>query len=235
MNAIATLQYTDSLEAIRDEIVYTVARLTKNKHTKKDFAKWGVPFLKKWETVSLGQRLAWDTEVIAQAGCDEANDDVDDTTDLIDREIKHIDGKDTRRHKHYFKKPPARLIAMAPESQLAEQKEWPTSLKGEPEQSLKDLGKRLEGDIGAGNAAVGERSAAKTATADHRRREINAFIDEVNSARRTLHGTLETLGEQKKLPKEFPGRFFRKSTSPGKKAAAPVDKAAAGGDEKPGK
>ncbi len=72
----------------------------------------------------------------------------------------------------------------------------------------------------------------------HRRREINTFIDEVNSARRTLHGTLETLAEQKKLPKEFPGRFFRKSTSPGKKTAAPktpVDKAAAGGDTKPGK
>jgi hypothetical protein len=228
MAAIATLQYNDSLETIRDEIVYTVARLAKNKHTKKEFAKWGAPYLKKWETVSLGQRQAWDAEVIAQAGCDEADDDIDETTGLVDREIKHLDGKDKKRHAHYFKKAPARLIAMAPESQLLEQKEWPKSLQGEPEQSLKELGARIKGDIEAGNAAVGERSAARTATADHRRREINAFIDEVNSARRMLHGTLETLAEQKKLPKEFPERFFRKATV--KKKAASASKAAAGGD-----
>ena len=225
--SIATIRYNDSLDTILAEIEYTVARLTKNKHTK-DLAGWGAPFIKRWEKVDAGQRAAWRAEVIAQAGVDEDNDDLDDTVSKVDKEIRHVDGDRTARHKRYFKRQASKVINMALESELVEVKEWPASLQTEPEAELQSLGKQLSANVASGQGSVGERARAQANTADHRVREINSFIDDLNGGRRALYGTLVTRSEQKKLPPKWAERFFRKSaTRSGRKKAG-----AGAGDDK---
>jgi len=237
--AIQKIQYDWPLDRIWDELVYTAARLKKNKHTK-DLAPQLAPLLKRWEKIAAQQRALWTAEIEAQAGVDEGNDDLDDTVGEIDSGLLHHERqKRGARHKRYFKQPANQTIRLGLESELEVVRTWPGSLKTEPEQDLQALGERLADDLDTGDAAVAEKKQAAANTADHRVREIHTFIDDVNNLRLSLFGALATRAAQKKLPASWPARFFRKAPSGGKakkktaKGDAPAAAtAAAGGDKK---
>ena len=210
--SIRTLGHDEPLDAIYDELLYTSARLLKNKYTK-DLAQSLAASQKRWEKVAAGQRAAWRAEIEAQAGVDEENDDLDDTVGDISNSLLHHENQQrtSPRYKHYFKRRASEVIGLALESELVEVRPWPQSLQTEPEADLQALGKQLAANLATGDAAVTERTTAIANTAQHRLREINVFIDDANAARQTLLGALITRAAQKKLSPKWPERFFRKA------------------------
>jgi hypothetical protein len=99
---------------------------------------------------------------------------------------------------------------------------WGRDLKTEREPSLQALGARLEENITACDAAIAERRNAAASTSDHRVREIVRFVDDVNASRRARYGVLIQRAEERGLPPDWPGRFFKKnSQGPKKVKSAP--------------
>lgn len=238
--SIQQIQPDWPLDDVWDELVYTHARLTKNKHAK-DLAPQVTPLFKRWEKVAGQQRALWRAEIEAQAGVDEDDDEIDETVTDVSGTILYREKqkRDSARYKRYFKRPASEIVRLGLESELEVVRDWPASLKTEPESDLQALGKRLEDNVTTGDAAVAERKQAIAGTADHRVREIHPFIAEVNVVRNTLYGTLVTRAGQKKLSPKWPERFFRKAKS-GPKAkkkadstVAPDSVAAAGGTNSP--
>lgn len=224
--SIRTIQPSESLLTLWEELVYTEARLL-NDARAKSLAADVTALLNKWPKVNAGQLAAWRAEIVAQAAVDQADDVLDASVDEVDHAILHVDrDRDSPRYRRYFTKPRNEIIRMGLESELERVRTWPASLAGEPEKELKQLGKRLAADVKAGDAAVTQRSAAAAATADHRLRKIVAFVGEVNGARNAIYGELIKRGEKHKLGKGWAERFFRKSTASAKPAkGAPADAA----------
>ena len=211
---IRSIHDSESLETVWDELVYTEARLEKSEHARAH-APLFAALLKRWEKVSAGQRTAWRAEIAAQAAVDEANDDLDDLVDEVDDALQGVTGRDREapRYRRYFSQSPSSVRRMALERELAVVRTWPQSLATEPETALKAVGRRLQEGLQSGDAAVSERSQAAAARADHRVREINHFIAEVNGTRQSVYGMLVTRGQQAGLPKDWAERFFRKKTT----------------------
>jgi hypothetical protein len=210
---LRTIQYDETLLGLWEELVYSEARLLKNKLTA-DLAKKIGLHLKEWEKVSGGQLACWRAEIVAQAGVDEENEDLDETVADLDHAIYSLD-RDTSspRYKRYFTKAPSHVIRLGLESELGVVRTWPDSLAGEPEKALQDVGKRLAKDVAEGDAAVAERRGAQTRTKDHRVRDIVKLVDAVNATRRTIYGELIQRGEKAGQPKNWASRFFRKSSA----------------------
>lgn len=212
--SIRSIYDSESLEAVWDELVYTEARLEKSEHARAH-APLFAALLQRWEKVSAGQKKAWRAEIAAQAAVDEANDDLDDLIDDVDGALQGVTGRDREapRYRRYFSQSPSVVRRMGLERELAVVRTWPQSLATEPEPALKSVGRRLQEGIKSGDAAVLTRSQAAAARADHRVREINDFIAEVNGTRQSVYGMLVTRGQQEGLPKDWAGRFFRKKTA----------------------
>jgi hypothetical protein len=218
--SIRTIRHDEPLSAIRDELVYTRARLRKNAHASEHVPAIQ-PLLDRWDKVNQGQLHCWDAEVEAQAGVDEQDDALDDVVEEIDVEIRRAspDERAAPRYKRYFQKPPSTIVRLGLASELDRVRSWPASLQGEQEQELKELGSRLQGLVAGGGTALGERASAIAATADHRVREIISFVDDANATRLSLYGALVTLASRLGLPKDWPNRFFRRSTRSARSAA----------------
>jgi hypothetical protein len=203
-----------------DMLVWEGARLLNDKNAE-DQAPEVDALLDRWEIVKTGQRKAWRAEIIAQAGVDACDDDLDDTVDEVDNELLRVErDRDTPRYKRYFKKARHQIVRLGLESEIEEVRTWAPSLKSEQEKPLKQLGTRLAGNIETGDAAVAERQAAAGKTSDQRVREIVRFVDDVNASRRTRLGILIQRAEELKLAPDWPYRFFKKSTQGPKKVKA---------------
>jgi hypothetical protein len=214
---INTIRYEDSLDTLWSTLVYEEARLLQDKNAS-DLAPEAGALVERWAAVDAGQRSAWRAEIVAQAGIDAGDDALDDTVDEIDNELlRVVRDRDAARRKRYFKKNRHEIVRLGLESELQEVRAWPASLKTEPEPALQALGARLEGDIALGDTAVAERQRAAASTADHRVREIVRFVDDINASRRARYGLLIQRAEQRGLPPDWPGRFFKKSTQGPKK------------------
>jgi len=225
---IKTIQYSESLDTVWEELVYSEARCLKDANAK-SFAKDFGGLVERCDEVRGGQRSRWRAEIVAQAGVDAADDGLDDTVDDVDVELAHVLRGDraSPRYKHYFSKPKNEIVRLGLESELGKVRAWPVSLKNESEKPLQKLSPRLESDIAAGDAAVAERVAAAQERAVHRLKEITTLIDDVNAARRSIYGTLLTRGEELKLESDWASRFFRRT------ARAPRAKAPAQPEQKP--
>jgi hypothetical protein len=201
----------ESLQSIWEELVYTEARLLNDPQAQKLAADFS-GLLKRWAKVSAGQLAVWRDEIVAQAGVDAADDDLDEQVDEIDHALLHLDrDRGSPRYRRYFSKPRNEIVRMGLETELDRVRAWPPSLAGEPEKELKGLGKQLGKSLAAGDEAVKERRAAAGATADHRVRKIVSFVDEVNGVRQSTYGELIKRGQAKKLPKGWAERFFRRT------------------------
>ena len=183
---VKTLGLTHSLDVLWSELVYTEARLLRDK-VARDLAPLFVALLRRWEKIANGQRAVWRAEIVAQAGVDLQNLALDETVELIADALWLAEGKDrtTPRYRRYFAKPPSAVIRLGLENELPVVRDWVSSLTTEPELALRELGTRLEADIAAGDLAIGERRDALTANRNHRLREINGLVHEINETRQS--------------------------------------------------
>jgi len=106
--------------------------------------------------------------------------------------------EDTRspRYLRYFSDTPSAIIRLGLESETARVRGWVDSLCREPEASLQALGARLRKAIEGADQVLERRRKAGAARSDHRVREIASLVDDVNSARRSLYGTLDEEGSR---------------------------------------
>ena len=219
--AIRTIQSDESLDSVWEELVYTEARLLKDPMT----VALAVPItalIARTEEVQTGQRRAWRDEIVAQAGVDAGNDTLDEVVDEFSEELRHAEGGSvqTPRYRRYFKQPRNEIVRLALEAELGKVETWPASLASEPEAELKTLGVRLGHVMSSGGQALAERVSAAGRRADHRVRQIHLLIDDSNAARLSLYGTLLQVVTEQGRPRDWPNRFFRKSTpSPPRKTA----------------
>jgi hypothetical protein len=217
MSTIYTIQNDESLDRVWSELVYTEARLTKDKRTV-DLADSIAKLVARCEQTQLSQRAVWRAEIVAQAGVDYADELLDETVDEVSHNLLHIERDRTSpRYRRYFREASSAIIRLGLEAEVDRVRAWPASLSTEPEKPLQKVGSRLADDIKAGDEALKERRDAVAATADHRVREIVRLIEDCNAARRSLLGELITRGESNKLPAEWATGFFRKSTRTAKK------------------
>jgi hypothetical protein len=236
MPNIRTIGKDEALDTVWEELVYTEARLLKDPHAK-HLAQGVTEQLDRWELVAAGQRKAWRAEIVAQAGVDSENDQLDMLTEDFGQSLRHVERGDVQSHrfkKVYFKGTVSGIKRLALQSQLAASRTWPESLKGEPEKELRAFSPRFEARIAAGDAAVEERAGAATHTANHRVRQIVPFIEDLNAARQSLYGTLIGVGQEHKLGSDWPGGFFRRVGKQPKTTPVAEGQPGGGGGE-PGK
>jgi hypothetical protein len=208
---VRTIQQHESLDGVWEELVYTEARLL-NEPLAKDLAKVFASLIARTEKTMKGQRDAWRSEIVAQAGVDATDDELDDCVSDLGVELSYLDGgkKSGARFKRYFGKAPSVVIRMGLASEVTAVEGWPSSLKKEGEPKLKSLGKRLDAILAAAKKVLGGRSDAANARADHRVKEIISLIDDVNGARVSAYGVLMQRGQKDGLAKDFAERFFRR-------------------------
>ena len=227
-----TIAHDESFDTIWGELVYTEARLMLDSNAE-DLAAEFTSLLGRLEKVGAGQRKVWRGEIIAQVRVDAENDSLDDTTEDIGDAVLRAEEKDrtSARYRRYFgARRPSEVIKMGLESQLGVMKPWVEPLKTEPEEELKKLGARLEGNVETGTVAVEGRVTAATNSTNFRVRERMRFVDDVNAVRDSVHGILAQRAVKKKLGKDWPDRFFRRgSSSARKKGGDGEDKGGGGG------
>lgn len=224
--AIYTIKHHDSLDAIWNILVYEDTRLASDPDAI-DLAAGSGALLERWMDVNAGQRSAWRAAIAAQASVDANSSALDHAIEEIDAQLLWIlRDRESPRRKRYFNKTCHELVRLRLESGIEAVRSWPASLKTEPEPALRALGERLEAVIAAGNASLSERVRAAATTGDHRVREIARFVDDVNAARRVRYGLLIQRAEERGLPRDWPGQFFKKSTqAPRRKKAPEADQA----------
>ena len=76
----------------------------------------------------------------------------------------------------------------------------------------------IDAAFALGRAALAARVAAAGARADHRARDIQTFVDDVNALRRSTFGALVTYAAEQRVPSDWPSRFFRRGHAPRRKA-----------------
>ena len=206
---IPTIPANASLYTVWQRTVYTERRLQRNKLTV-DLAPPFAVLASRCKIELVAQLDHWGAEIGAQAAVDEADDALDDTTNEIVAEVKHLDRKTSNaRLKSYLgKSTGSGVVRLGLASQLKVMRTWPAALASEPEASLKSLGERLAGDITVGTAADDERATVAAERATHRARNNTSLIDDLNALRTTTLGRLVVRATKNKLPSDWPRRFF---------------------------
>jgi hypothetical protein len=217
--AISTIRETVSLETIGEELVFTETRLLVDELAK-EFAPPISQLLVRQREVSNGQFAAKHEEVAAQAAVSAADDQLDDLLLDLARELMRVVSEDPRspRYARYFSDTPSAIVRLGLESETARVRGWVDSLCSEPEASLQALGARLRKAIEGADQVLDRRRKAGAARSDHRVREIASLIDDVNSARRSLYGTLTKKAADTRLPRDWADRFFRHNSRDAKEA-----------------
>ena len=128
---VKTLGLTHSLDVLWSELVYTEARLLRDK-VARDLAPLFVALLRRWEKIANGQRAVWRAEIVAQAGVDLQNLALDETVELIADTLWLAEGKDrtTPRYRRYFAKPPSTVIRLGLENELPVVRDRVSGFKG---------------------------------------------------------------------------------------------------------
>jgi hypothetical protein len=87
-------------------------------------------------------------------------------------------------------------------------------LADETGEDLKEILPRLTQEVEDGEAAVKQRTGAEEATALHRLRQINPFIDAVNKLRTDTFGKLLQLSQANDLSRSWADLFFQTTEAP---------------------
>lgn len=210
---IRMIRDSETLSSVAEELLFTASRLSSDEHGK-EFAPVVQAQIAQVDQVRSDQTQAARDEVAAQAAVAAADDQLDDWIELFDRTLQSVLQGDTQSplYKRYFTSAPWTFIRMGLESEISRVRGWVDSLASEPAQSLKDLGVQLATLITQGEAALDRRRKSVNARSDHRVRSITSLIEEVNVTRAALYGKLATKAAEARLPLDWPGRFFRKSS-----------------------
>jgi len=221
--AIGTLQETLSLDTFWEELIFTEARLSGDEQAK-EYSPAFVALLGRLGTVRDGQRAVWHEEVSAEAAVAAADNRLDDFVRALAKTLLRVVDDDVKspRYLRYFSSTPSSIIRLGLESEVARVRGWVDSLLSEPEKDLQDSGAKLRTLIEQGDQVVDRRRKAAAARSDHRVRAIMPLIDDINSARLSLYGSLTKKAAELRLPRDWADRFFRHSTSSPKEEPQPV-------------
>jgi hypothetical protein len=221
--AIGILQETLSIDSFWEELVYTEARLSGDEQAK-ELAQPFQVLLGRLGTVRGGQLDVWHEEVSAQAAVSAADDRLDDLVRALARALLRVVNDDVKAplYLRYFASTPSSIIRLGLENEVARVRGWVDSLVSESEKELQELGAQLRTLVGQGDQALERRRKAGAARSDHRVRAITPLIDDINSARFSLYGSLTTKAAAQGLPRDWPDRFFRHSTRSPKEEAQPT-------------
>lgn len=222
---VAYVRESSSLAAHWEHIVYTLARLSAHPLGRPLVADFKA-LERRLESLEAAQRAKWRDEVVAQAAVDVVDDDLDDATRALSRELAYADGAKSARTKRYFPKPVSRYTSLGLQSQVEAVGGWPQSLKSEPEPALKQLANRIVGIIEAAKRALTGRSDAAAARADHRVRDVLSFVEDHNRLRLATHAALTKAAADQGLARDFADRFFRRDVRASEaEAEAPAEAA----------
>jgi hypothetical protein len=216
------IDYSDSLDVIWEEGVYTEARLTSDPHTQALAPRFAA-FLTALDAVRTGQYGAWRAEVVAQAAVDTADDGLDDAVKGAGKALDAAvdENHDDPRWKRYVgKSTPKKIAAMGLDAELKVVQSWPESLKTEPEKALRAHAAPLAEAVAQGTAAVAQREQAQARRRDFMARDKAKLVDAFNDLRLDAHADLTKMVVPHKLDRAWPDRFFRKGSNA--KADAPA-------------
>jgi hypothetical protein len=210
---IRTLRDSESLDSVAEDLLFTESRL-KSDEQAKEFAPVISGLMSNVDTVRSGKVAASRDEVTAQAVVAAADYQLDDWIRGFDRALQGVVRGNTEspRYQRYFTSAPWTFIRLGLESELSRVCGWIESLAGEPEQALKDMGTTLSKLVAQGEAALDQRRKAISARSDHRVRSITSLIEEINTTRVALYGSLAKKAAEAGLPIDWPGRFFRRGS-----------------------
>ncbi len=231
---IRALRDNESLDTVAEELLFTGARLKNDEHAK-ELAPTMSDLMARVDQVRGAQVGTWRDEVMAQVAVSTADDLLDDwirgfgraLTDLVQGNTESL------RYKRYFTSAPHTFIHLGLESEISRVRGWISSLATEPEQSLQDLGAGLASIVEQGEAALEQRRLAVSARNDHRVRAIAPLVEEINTARIALFGSLAKKASEVGLPPDWPSRFFRRSSRTSKAPPTAPTGDSEGGDSKP--
>jgi hypothetical protein len=205
-----------SLLTIREEIVYTLSRLTADSLGK----TWAPDFEKlrdDWKTVHEKELSLTDALTSGGAVVDGADDALDPMVDrlsdlLLDRTHRRRDDDLYRRYFGTQRPSDIKRPVLGRELELLN-KTWVPSLFSSPDSELSAFGKALSVPVGVAVKAQIDWTEARRVLTDFRLLgDRKAFIDRVNQVRQTVYGQLAALPHDHPdlhLPKSFGDRFFR--------------------------
>lgn len=213
-----TIALTTSMSHLRDELIYTEARLMAEPLTA-DLAKGISQLIDNVEKIAAGQETLWRKEEAAQALSDACDDLLDDFVFSLEDHLKYTlrkehNVRESARFTLYFKKSPREIRRLGLRSQLPEMKTWANTLKGENEQTLKDLATELDTLIQKGDKTITQMDTLAAERNAYRTRTIEPLIEEINSARTKLFATLIQRADANQKPRDYQERFFKKTSRP---------------------
>ena len=229
---------SDSLDTIWEEVIYSKASVKSNKSTEALLAKIE-PFLLRLASLREGQLKCWEDEQVTQALVDYYNFLLDRLVEefgiaklsSIRRENPHWKEKEAREsgeYTLYVKKGStlSDIVRLGLASELPVVEPWADLIRRETDALLLPFAERFADLVSKGREAVAVRAKALVATSEHRTRQINPFIKELNDARTSMHGQLLDLSTTLKVQKSWADTFFRKSpgSSPNKEEARGIVK-----------
>lgn len=215
--SIRTLLPRTTLSTALDELRYTQSRLLAHPLAA-PFAPTFQALRHDWTPVHNKQLALQEALADARARVDICDEDCDDFASRFGKAVLTI-VKDNRKHPlwlaYFGKKSLSAFKRPVLAGQLNAMEKWIPSLQTSPHQSLQDMASELVTLVAAAKKAVAERDACHEAIKHFNNLgERKQFIDQLNGARKEVHGQLaklvhETIG----LPADFADRFFASSES----------------------
>jgi hypothetical protein len=212
MARLRTIQQSESLDAVWEELVYTEARFLVDPLAK-DLAAAHTALIERLEQARTNQRRAWRDEIVAQANIDAQNVALDATTVRFGAKLlAAVNGnRSTARWKRYFPDTVSAVVRLALGRQVEKLRGWPASLQGETEPELQAFSERFKQHLTEAEASLHGRIDAAARRADQRVREITTLIDDVNATRMDAMGKLLNRTVQHELSRDWAEGFFRRA------------------------
>lgn len=203
---------TSSLTAIREDLVFTEARLLADPNVA-SHAKAISGLLKDWETVQKQQFAHWDAITKGDALVGAADDNLDDFIPVFANAIRGTAGEKSATWKLFFKVTPYEFAAPVLGNQLEAMRSWVKLLAKD-----KELGahkKPLEKLIAEADAAVQARKNAALANEQFRTTGgLAEFLAKVSKTRDGVAAAIDGLAAKSATTsRHYTSRFFRSRTT----------------------
>lgn len=221
MATIQTFGIDDTLATLRNEWLYTLARLLKSPHTEgfvTEFRAVGAVL----DAAIKAQTELEDASIIAAAGRDAADDVLDPLVLQIVNALLVVT-KNNREDPLFVSytghQTPSEIVRPVLGAELTTVVGWVEPLKNEDDAILTALGVQLEGAVAVGQTAEKEVTATDKAQTDFRLiGERKKAVDTLNASRGSLLGSLIKFqhdNPQLRLPAGWAMEFFRHTTKGG--------------------
>ena len=205
------LALTSSLNAVREDLVFTDARLLADPNVASN-AKTIQGILKDWEVVQRQQFAHWDAITKAEAQVAAADDNLDDFIPVFANSIRSTSGEKSATWKLFFKITPYEFAAPVLGNQLEAMRRWVQLLAKQPE--LAAHKKPLEKLIQGADAAVKARTEAALANEQFRTTGgLAKFFEKMSKTRDVVAASIDAIAAKSTaLPRHYTARFFRSRT-----------------------